>query len=132
MVDQKEMQMTVVKVFYISPKEDFSGVDRVHVANVRVDESWSIENALEFAYRRTQNIMGSWSMGSRISDGFGDFIDNGDFSTAVDVMAPLRMYNGRAMGHRSSMPNDEFELNGDTYRCDTFGFQPVARFHEEA
>ena len=128
---KKEIEMNVVKVFYVSPKEDFSGVERVHVANVRVEESWSIENALEFAYRRTQNIMGSWSMGSRIPDGFGDFIDNGDFSTAVDVMTPLRMYNGRAMGHRSSMPNDEFEYKGVLYRCATMGFDLVES-HEEA
>jgi len=130
---KKETQMTVVKVFHISPKEDFSGVERKHIANVRINEDLfpNYEAALEFAYSKTQNIFGSWSMGSRIPDGFGDFIDNGDFSTTVDVMAPLRMYNGRPMGHRSSMPNDEFEYKGVLYRCAMMGFDLVES-HEEA
>jgi hypothetical protein len=130
---KQEKQMSVMKVFYISPKDDFSSVTRQHVANVRINEELfpSVEDALEFAYRRTQNIFGSWSMGSRIPDGFGDFIDNGDFSTSVDVMAPLHMYNGRPMGHRSSMPNDEFEYKGILYRCASMGFYQVG-INEEA
>ena len=117
---------TQIKVFYLSPKEDFSGIVRTHVANIRIDSQYENEGAteiaLEYAYRFTQNIHGSWSQGPVFTDG----TSNDDYRDFIDVVAPLEMYEGKVYGHRSSMSGDEFEFNGDVYRVESFGFKKKA------
>ena len=51
------------------------------VAFVDVDENLSLSEKLEYAYRWTNNVMGSWSR--------TDLEDNGDYNPAVTRVAPL-------------------------------------------
>lgn len=114
-----------VKVFHLSPKEDHSGMDRTHVANINVTDmvagNKSVEDILEMAFERTQNFGGSWSVGP--SFGPGDL--NSDYSVRTQVVAPLHTHGGKVYGLRSSMVGDEFEFDGKTYRCAPMGFEVV-------
>jgi hypothetical protein len=69
--------------------------------------------ALEVAYRWTQNFEDSWS----IKDG------NPDNSDAVTIEAPLPVYAGRTYGLRSTSVGDEMEINGVRYVVASFGFK---------
>ena len=86
--------------------------DADHVATVNAPHN-NVEDALEYAFRWTQNIEGSWSMGI-----------GADRNRCVHVIAPLQVVNGRVYGLRSSMVGDTFVTeNGDRYRCAAFGFK---------
>lgn len=85
-----------------------------HVANVRVDEDMTVNKALEYAYRWTNNINGSWSR--------EDIEDNADYNENVEVVKPLRE---DGLGHRSTMINDRMFLNGKEYKVDIVGFEEV-------
>lgn len=76
-------------------------------------------DACEYAFARTQNIFGSWSKGPQFEDGE----HNEDFSENVEVIAPLPVYLGRTLGHRSSMVGDLFIVNGNIYVCKGVGFE---------
>jgi hypothetical protein len=76
-------------------------------------------DACEYAFARTQNIFGSWSMGPTFEDGE----HNEDFSENVEVVMPLVTMMGRKYGHRSSMIGDLFVVNGKIYVCATIGFK---------
>ena len=67
--------------------------------------------ALEYAFRWTQNISGSWS--KKIGD---DANDN------VKVL----YHNFDGSGLRSSMVGDEFLAEGKTFKCMPLGFEEVA------
>jgi hypothetical protein len=69
----------------------------------------NVRDALDYAYRWTQNIDGSWS--NKIGS---------DANINVDVCH----YKNSGMGLRSSMVGDEFAIeDGDTYVCAPFGFE---------
>ncbi len=79
-------------------------------------------DALEYAFARTQNIWGSWSK--------GEFFENGERNQDYSAMvcaAPL--VDG--LGHRSSMVGDTFTINeADAiyiFAVDTFGFKLLHR-----
>lgn len=80
-------------------------------------------DACEYAFARTQNVFGSWSQGPSFEDGE----HNEDFSENVQVVQPLTTFNGRKLGHRSSMIGDLFIVNGNIYMCKTFGFELCER-----
>ena len=84
------------------------------VAEVEVPDTADIDAALEFAYRYTNNIDGSWSM--KIG---------ADANDAVTVLAPLPVYNGKTYGLRSTSMFDRLRVNGKTYRVATFGFDEI-------
>ena len=69
-----------------------------------------IDQALEYAYRWTQNISGSWSR--KIGE---DANDN------VKVLH----HNFDGSGLRSSMVGDEFLVDGKTFKVAPFGFEEV-------
>ena len=69
-----------------------------------------IHQALEYAFRWTQNISGSWSR--KIGE---DANDN------VKVLH----YNNDGSGLRSSMVGDEFLVDGKTFKVAMFGFEEV-------
>jgi len=75
--------------------------DQTLVAEVNLPSSITDQNeALEYAFRWTQNIMGSWSR--------DDIADNPDYNpNHVNRIAPL---NEDGMGLRSSMMGDLFEI----------------------
>jgi hypothetical protein len=91
-----------------------------------------VDDALEYAWERTNNIYGSWSRGRYVE---GEI--NNDYSEDVKVIAPLEKgWDGKEYGHRSSMVGDcfltdptsdgigEFE-DFKTYRVAPCGFEEI-------
>ena len=102
-----------------------TAVALVHIPTNPKSGIIDIEDALEYAYRWTNNIGGSWS--KKIGP---DANDN------VEVLAPLHWSEKRQMhlGLRSTMTFDEMivhmenELspwNGKTFKVDSFGFKEI-------
>ena len=84
------------------------------VAEVEAPHSVT-EEALEFAYRWTQNIMDSWSM-KMPADG----------NPAVTVKAPLHVdADGKEWGLRSTSMRDQMIINGRRFEVDMIGFKEV-------
>ena len=100
-----------------------------HVATVNVPETFvKVEDALEYAYRWTNNIDGSWSRGETIEslDRNGSTCDNMDYNPNVEVHAALPVHNGRTYGLRSSSMGDVFVVvNDGFYICASFGFEKI-------
>jgi hypothetical protein len=84
------------------------------VALVEVGDLEGTE-ALEYAYRWTNNVMGSWSR--------TDIEDNGDFNPNVTVMAPL--HEG-GMGLRSTSMGDQMVLGNKKFKVAAIGFEEIA------
>ena len=74
----------------------------------------SVESALEYAYRWTNNVMGSWSR--------DDLEDNGDYNPAVKRVAPL---HEDGMGLRSTSMGDMMHVNGRSFEVAMMGFQEL-------
>ncbi len=81
------------------------------VAEVNVWHTEDINEALEYAYRYTNNVDGSWSM--KIGS---------DANDDVTVLASLPVANGRTYGLRSTSMFDRMVLNGKTYKVSMVGF----------
>lgn len=75
------------------------------------------DEALEYAYHRTQNIGGSWSR--------NDFEDNPDYSEDVTVMADLPVHDGVTYGLRSTSMGDQMLLGTEKYKVDMVGFELI-------
>jgi hypothetical protein len=75
------------------------------------------DEALEYAYHRTQNIGGSWSR--------NDFEDNPDYSEDVTVMADLPVHEGVTYGLRSTSMGDQMLLGTEKYKVDMVGFELI-------
>jgi len=114
---------TFVKVFH-RENDGF-----VLVAAVACHVSTHEDLPLEYAFFRTQNIEGSWSKPRLVFDdhsGYHDhLVENRDFSTDVQVMAPLPVHNGKEYGHRSTMTGDHMEMDGLRFRVGSFGFDEI-------
>ena len=93
-----------VKVFHTAFEEA-----PVHIATVDAPHA-KHEEACEYAYRWTQNIMDSWSHPSGVEDK----------NPHVEVVKPVETY-----GHRSSAMGDYFEADGTLYKCAAVGFKPA-------
>jgi len=84
---------------------------------------------LEYAYRWTNNVMGSWSIKKEYLEGIGE---NGDYNTDVTVLNPRE----DGYGQRSTMMGDRMiisdidparlEQDGATYEVSMIGFKEVA------
>ena len=88
------------------------------VAFVDVPDGTETNEALEYAYRWTNNVMGSWS---RKEEVFEDGETNGDFNPNVTVMAPLE--NG--MGIRSTSMNDQMLIGNKKYKVAMLGYEEI-------
>ena len=85
------------------------------VAEVNVWHTEDVDAALEYAYRYTNNVDGSWSM--KIGS---------DANDDVTVLASLPVTaDGRKMGLRSTSMFDRMVVNGKTYKVDMMGFKEV-------
>ena len=84
------------------------------VAFVDVDENLSLSEKLEYAYRWTNNVMGSWSR--------SDLEDNGDFNPAVTRVAPL---HEEGMGLRSTSVGDQMLIGNKKYVVARMGFETL-------
>ena len=93
------------------------------VAMVEVGERTG-NDALEYAYFRTQNLHGSWSKGPVI-EWDGQEHDNGDYSADITVMAALETHNGKTYGLRSTSVGDHIVFGTVKYRVASFGFEQL-------
>ena len=75
------------------------------------------DEALEYAYHRTQNIYGSWSR--------DDIENNLDYSEDVTVMADLPVHEGVTYGLRSTSMGDQMLLGTEKYKVDMVGFELI-------
>lgn len=99
------------------------------VAIVDASHAATTEEALEYAYRYTNNVMGSWSIKEQylpLRD--GSMIENGDYNEDVTVLYT----RPDGMGQRSSMMGDRMEVNGIVYRVAIVGFKEVGYAEEVA
>lgn len=93
------------------------------VASVTYDGD-DIDAGLNYAYRWTNNLDGSWSQGEEVVFD-GRLYENTDFNPNVKVLAPLPNILGRTYGHRSSMVGDMMVVDGEGYKVASFGFDKV-------
>lgn len=85
------------------------------VAFVNIPEDvQSTDDALEYAYRWTNNVMGSWSR--------TDIEDNGDYNPNVTLMASL---GKGGMGLRSTSMGDQMLIGNKKYTVAAFGFEEI-------
>lgn len=89
------------------------------VAFVDIPEGMEDMDALQYAYRWTNNIMGSWSIKEEF---FEDGMKNDDFNSDVTVMAPL--HEG-GMGLRSTSMGDQMLLGTKKYKVAMVGFEEI-------
>jgi hypothetical protein len=76
------------------------------------------DEALEYAYHRTQNLAGSWSR--------NDFEPNPDFSEDVTVLTDIPMIDGVTYGLRSTSMGDQMIMGGATYKVAMCGFDRIS------
>jgi hypothetical protein len=93
------------------------------VAFVDVPDGTDAMDACEYAYRWTNNVMGSWSIKEKTLElSNGETMENGDYNDAVTVMAPL--HEG-GMGLRSTSMGDQMLVGNKKYKVAMFGFEAV-------
>ena len=78
-----------------------------------------VEDALEYAYRWTNNVMGSWSIKKEM---LSEDYANGDLNDRVTVKAPL--HKG-GLGLRSTSVGDMMHVNGRSFEVAMMGFQEL-------
>ena len=84
------------------------------VAFVDVPDGTDDTKAMDYAYRWTNNVMGSWSR--------SDLEDNGDFNPAVTRVAPL---HEDGMGLRSTSMGDQMLVGNKKYVVAMMGFETL-------
>lgn len=95
------------------------------VAFVNVPDTFSADMALEYAYRKTNNIEGSWSK-PQVFEFQGKVYENPDFSEDVTVMAELPVGdNGEVYGLRSTSMGDQMLFGTKKYKVAAFGFKEI-------
>ena len=105
------MKITVVHKAFEDTPQVVAEVEAPHAV---------VEEALEYAYRWTNNVMGSWSRKQEI---FEDGSANGDLNANVTVKAPL--HEG-GMGLRSTSVGDMMHVDGRSFEVAGFGFTELA------
>ena len=87
------------------------------VASVDVSDDMSVNVALNYVWRLTQNIEGSWSRPG-----------NPDWSDDVTVMVdlPVNVRTGEEIGLRSTSIGDRIVVENDEFIVDFDGFNLVA------
>lgn len=109
-----------LSVFHKNELGQFTEVARVDLSEAEFD-NMSAMDALEYAWRWTQNLAGSWSMK------MGE-----DANDRVTVTAEFPQHMGRIYGHRSTDLGDIILLEGSTdidgdgsYTVAAIGFKKV-------
>jgi len=108
-------------------RESGAIIGSTDVAEVNIAEMSDFANeneCLEYAYRWTNNVMGSWSIKEKSfpDPANGDRI-NGDYNNDVTVLAP----RSDGMGQRSTMMGDHMIVIGES---DQIGMQGSERYYE--
>ena len=99
------MKVTVVHTAFEDAPQIVAEVNSPHA---------KVEEALEYAYRWTNNVMGSWSR--------DDLEDNGDYNPNVTRVAPL---HEDGMGLRSTSVGDMMHVDGRSFEVARMGFQEL-------
>ena len=108
------------------PTGTFTKVAVVTADPVSASPVTTESEALDYAYRWTNTLEGSWSKKvAWLYDSSNKMFDNGDFNVDVEVVAPLPKVDGKVFGLRSSMMGDKFVINGKEFAVATFGFDEV-------
>ena len=108
------------------PTGTFTKVAVVAADPVSASPVTTESEALDYAYRWTNNLEGSWSKKVVwLYDSSNKMFENGDFNVDVEVVAPLPKVNGKVFGHRSSMMGDKFVVNGKEFAVAMVGFDEV-------
>lgn len=112
--------MKKVTVIHAAFEETPVTVAEVSVPWELISEFTFINQVLEYAYRWTNNIQGSWSMKT-------DLKDNGDYNEAVEVMVdlPVSRNTAQVMGLRSTSMGDFMVFDGIKYKVGMAGFKKV-------
>lgn len=102
----------------------FEDGDAIKVAEVNVTHTTEVMEALEYAYRWTNNVMGSWSRDEKV---FSNGEKNGDFNPDVTRIAPLHK---DGMGLRSTSMGDHMWVDTgaemqDIYEVAMLGFEKI-------
>ncbi len=102
--------------------EEFTSVAEVQIP-VEISAFGTTDDCLEYAYRWTNNIEGSWSNGlSVFTIPDGSKVINGDFNK--DVTALEHREDG--LGLRSTMAFDRFIVDGNqVFECSFVGFKEL-------
>ena len=95
------------------------------VAFVDVPDGTDDMQAMEYAYRWTNNVMGSWSRKEKF---FEDGTENGDYNENVTVMAPL---HEDGMGLRSTSMGDQMLVGTKKYEVAMLGFKELHNGSQE-
>ena len=108
------MKVTVVHTAFEDAPRIVAEVEAPHA---------KVEEALEYAYRWTNNVMGSWSIKREmISEDYA----NGDLNDAGTVKAPLHVDDkGNEWGHRSTSVGDMMHVDGRSFEVARMGFQEL-------
>lgn len=95
------------------------------VAFVKVPETFSDMMAMEYAYEKTNNIMGSWSKPA-VFEWNGQVVQNEDFSEDVTVVAEMTAdEDGIVYGLRSTSMGDQMLVGTKKYRVAMMGFEEI-------
>ena len=93
------------------------------VAFVDVPDLPSDNEKLEYAYRWTNNVAGSWSIKEEY---FENGERNGDLNAAVTVRATLHKdETGKEWGHRSTSVGDQMLMGNQKYVVASMGFDKL-------
>ena len=110
----------LVKIYF--PEKGDQPVAEVNADPANPAAQGGLMGALEYAWARSQNIWGSWSLGQYHYDD----VENEDWSPNVKVLAELpRNYRGEICGLRSSMVGDVFEVDGRKFEAAGCGFKEL-------
>ena len=108
-------------------RESGAYIGSTSVAEVNIAELLPFANeneCLEYAYRWTNNVMGSWSIKEQyLPTRKGEPALNGDYNDDVTVLAP----RPDGMGQRSTMMGDHMIVIGES---DEIGMQGSERYYE--
>ena len=113
-----------VQVLHVDRDGSFDHVANVEFQHLNPNDPADIKEGLELSFQYTQNVMGSWSRGCRVEIE-GSLVINPDWTSNVEVVKPLEIYNGEEYGHRSSMVGDRMLVDGTIYEVATFGFKEI-------
>ena len=116
--------MTTVTVVHTAFEDTPKVVALVEVGNVEVLGEMQ---ALEYAYHKTNNLMGSWSRSETLECEHGNTVVNPDFSEDVTVMAdlPINQRTGEVLGLRSTSVGDILYLGNVKYEVGFAGFEEI-------
>ena len=94
----------------------------VHITEeIRTKSNSDVNGALEYAFRWTNNVEGSWSQGETIEHN-GETFENKDFNPNVSRTQPLHIEDGQTYGLRSTSVGDTMLMDGRVFEVASFGF----------